>query len=73
MDAQRIRTLVNDDRISAVFKVLFFRDDFDVQVTSKNDEELWIHLRSASRIGFGDLGVNRRRIQKFIKHFKTGN
>lgn len=70
MEAQRIRKLISDDRISAVFKVILFKDDFDVQVEPKDQQQVWVHLRSASRIGFGDLGVNRRRIQTFIKRLK---
>lgn len=66
MEAKRIRTLIEDDRVSAVFKVLFFKDDFDVQVESRNESTVYVHLRSASRWGFSDLGVNRRRVQRFI-------
>lgn len=28
-----------------------------------------IHVRSASRLGYGDLGVNRQRIEKIRTHF----
>lgn len=66
MEAERIRTLIKDDRISAVFKILFFRDNFDVQVELQDISTVYIHLRSASRCGFSDLGVNRRRVQRFI-------
>lgn len=66
MNADRVRTLIEDDRLSAVFKVLFFKDDFDVQVEDGEGSVVYVHIRSASRIGFGDFGVNRRRVQRFI-------
>ena len=32
-----------------------------------------VHVKSASRVGFSDLGVNRRRIEKIRKRFETEN
>ena len=54
---------------SAVFR---FVDDAEFYF---DDQQKVIHLKSASRVGYHDLGVNRRRIEKIKKRFyeKTGN
>lgn len=31
-----------------------------------------IHLRSASRVGYSDLGVNRRRVERVRERFEAG-
>jgi apolipoprotein D and lipocalin family protein len=49
--------------ISSVFR---FVDDAEFHLDETNKV---IHLRSASRVGFSDLGVNRRRIEKIRKLF----
>ncbi|MBF0430446.1 MAG: DUF1499 domain-containing protein [Fibrobacteria bacterium] len=43
------------------FKSFLFRfvDDVEFQITDNK-----IHLRSASRVGYSDLGVNKRRMEK---------
>jgi uncharacterized protein (DUF1499 family) len=53
-------------RIHAVYRVaLLFNDDVDVAVTPADDRS-WLHIRSASRVGVSDLGVNKRRVQRFF-------
>ncbi len=46
--------------------ILRFVDDVDIVI---NDNEKVIHLRSASRLGYWDLGTNRRRIEIIKKKF----
>lgn len=41
-----------------------FVDDLEVRVDSG---ERLLHIRSASRVGYGDAGVNRKRIERFRK------
>ena len=36
---------------------------YDVDVRFDEDEGV-AHIRSASRVGYGDLGVNRRRVER---------
>jgi uncharacterized protein (DUF1499 family) len=51
---------------SAVYRVAWiFKDDVDVAVESDTAGSV-LHLRSASRIGHSDLGVNRRRVQRIL-------
>lgn len=49
---------------SAIFG---FRDDLEVRIDST---EKVIHLRSASRVGYGDAGVNRKRTELLKKHYR---
>lgn len=53
-------------RIDAVFRVFLFKDDFTLQLEAWETGSL-IHIRSASREGYSDLGVNRRRVKRFLK------
>jgi len=57
-------------KLQSVFKVLFFRDDFALQCTKRDSESTYLHIRSASRVGYSDLGVNRRRVKKFLKNLQ---
>lgn len=44
-----------------VTRLLRFKDDVELEL----DEEAGVvHVRSASRLGYGDAGVNRRRVEK---------
>lgn len=58
------KTLATARSIHAVFKVGFFKDDFLVQVETMPSGSV-VHLRSASRVGHGDMGVNGRRAKAF--------
>lgn len=57
-------------RIDAVFRVFLFKDDFSLQLEARESGSM-IHLRSASREGYSDLGVNRRRVKRFLKLLET--
>jgi len=51
---------------SGVFQVFIFKDDMTVYCEDYNSHSL-LHLKSASRVGYGDLGVNKRRVKKFLQ------
>ena len=53
-------------RFDARFSVLGFVDDFAVAVEPHAGGAA-LHVRSASRTGRGDLGVNRRRVRAFLQ------
>jgi uncharacterized protein (DUF1499 family) len=63
-------TIINQQQhyIAATFtsKVFKFVDDFEIRIDA---EEHQLHIRSASRIGYSDLGVNRRRVEQFRELF----
>lgn len=67
MDALEKKLLEDPLRISAVFKVFIYKDDFTVLLEEDGNDTAYLHLRSSSRIGYSDLGVNRRRVKRFLK------
>lgn len=47
-------------------KILRFVDDMEFRMDAKNKV---IHIRSASRVGYSDMGVNRKRVKKLRTEF----
>jgi uncharacterized protein (DUF1499 family) len=62
MDRVKITT-VEDDYVHAEFTSRVFRFVDDVEFYFDRDHKV-IHVRSASRVGYSDLGANRHRVQK---------
>jgi len=54
--------------IRATFTTFLFRFTDDVEFQIDNNAKL-IHMRSASRVGYSDLGTNRRRCEEIRKRF----
>jgi uncharacterized protein (DUF1499 family) len=54
--------------IHAEFRSLIFRFVDDVEFLLDEKEKV-IHFRSASRTGYSDLGVNRKRMQKISEQY----
>jgi uncharacterized protein (DUF1499 family) len=50
-------------------RLMGYIDDVEFQLDSERQE---IHFRSASRLGYGDLGVNRRRMESIRRAFAAG-
>jgi apolipoprotein D and lipocalin family protein len=59
---------VEDNFIGAEFTSFVFRFVDDVEFYFDDPNKI-IHVKSASRVGYSDLGVNRRRIEKIRKQF----
>lgn len=53
-------------RAEARTRVFGFVDDVEVRVADGTDGGTRVDMRSASRVGRGDLGTNRRRIRRFM-------
>jgi uncharacterized protein (DUF1499 family) len=49
-----------DGYLKAVFTSALFRFKDDVEFEQEGDV---VHVRSASRVGYGDLGANRKRVE----------
>lgn len=58
-------------KIESVFQVFFFRDDLVLQLTEQDTRTTYLHIRSASRVGHSDLGVNRRRVKTFLRKLQN--
>lgn len=60
-----VRVAPTVDGLRAVFKTGPFRDDVLVAVEAAGSGSV-LHLRSASRVGERDLGVNRARVRRLV-------
>lgn len=60
----------SDHYLYAVFTspLMRFKDDVEVYL---DDEQKRIHFRSASRVGYSDLGVNRKRYEDFARRLSV--
>jgi uncharacterized protein (DUF1499 family) len=63
--------VANDEYIAATFSSFLFGFTDDVECRLDGSEER-IQIRSASRVGYGDLGVNRRRVEAMARSFNRG-
>lgn len=69
----RTATVVEDgDYLHATFTSLVFRFVDDVEFRIDRDAGV-IHVRSASRVGYGDMGVNRRRVESIRERLRARN
>jgi uncharacterized protein (DUF1499 family) len=66
MDPAKIDKRRSQYRIDSVFRIFVFKDDFSLKLQAIETGTL-MHIRSASREGYSDLGVNRRRVKRFLK------
>lgn len=68
MNAHSIEWNEESKIINSVFKIPLFGylDDLDVAV-QPNGSSTVIFIRSASREGYSDLGVNKRRVNKLVR------
>lgn len=51
-------------------RIMLFKDDVAIRIWRQGNTSR-IDLRSASRVGVGDIGANAKRIRRFINRFKT--
>ena len=71
MNPEEITMLEDQQEIKSVFKVLLFRDDMVLQFTEADSNSTYLHIRSSSRVGESDLGVNTRRVRSFLKKLQS--
>ena len=69
MNAHRIQVDLQSFQIDAVFRMVVFgfKDDVKLRVRPDSEKRSILHIKSFSRVGYSDLGVNRRRVKKIIK------
>ena len=63
-------TLTEPDYIRAEFRSRIFQFVDDVEFLFENQRNI-IHVKSASRIGYSDFGVNRKRVEKIRAAFES--
>lgn len=69
-NTRRCRIITLEERyIHAEFRSLVFRFVDDVEFFFPEDESI-VHVKSASRLGYSDFGVNRRRVEEIRSAFK---
>lgn len=68
MNAESVEK-TGDFDIHAVFRirVFGFRDDVHLALRPHGEDGTMVHIRSASRTGHSDLGVNGRRVNRFYR------
>ena len=64
---------VENNYIRAEFTSKLFRfvDDVEFYFPEAKTNEMIVHVRSASRVGYSDFGVNRKRIERIRSKFKA--
>ncbi len=71
LSASTLSVTPETHRIDAIFTVFLFKDDLALAV-EPHEEGAALHIRSASRVGYTDLGVNRRRVKRFFAELERG-
>lgn len=73
IDPHKLQVNSQSLQIDAVFRIrLFgFKDDMNIMIESAGNTECRFHIKSASRVGRGDFGVNRRRIRRILKQINS--
>ncbi len=71
LEPVEIESNLDELRFEAVFEtpVFGFRDDLLIKIDGEDRNHI-LHIRSASRTGYSDLGVNRRRVQKLVRSIR---
>ena len=68
---ERVKIVVAEkDYIHAEFRSSLFRFVDDLQLFFSPDEKI-VHVKSASRTGYYDFGVNRKRIDRLREQFEN--
>lgn len=69
LEEKRLQITTQDSRsLKAEVRSLVFRFVDDLKAWHDLDEDV-IHIRSASRTGYSDFGVNRRRVERIRKRY----
>ena len=67
---KRTKIITKDERyIHAEFRSEWFRFVDDVEFCFDEQKNI-IHVRSASRVGYSDFGVNRKRVEDIRNRYK---
>lgn len=70
METNSIITFSDDSYLHAEFRSKVFRFVDDVEFYFPPDEQI-IHVKSAARVGYSDMGVNRKRVEHLREVFHS--
>lgn len=72
MNTHEFQSDTESSTIQAVYRipVFGFKDDVRIMIKSNIPDHSVLHIKSASREGYSDLGVNNRRVNKILKRVK---
>lgn len=72
MNPYRLDSRLQSLQIDAVFRIALFgfKDDLSVLFSQKDGQSI-LYVKSSSREGYSDLGVNRRRVRRFLKKLNS--
>jgi len=58
-----------DNYLHAIFTstLLGFKDDLECLIETNSDESATLHCRSASRVGYSDFNINRKRVDQLLE------
>jgi len=75
-EMERSKIVMAEDnyiRVEFTSKVFRFVDDTEFYFPDTKSKVVTIHVRSASRVGYSDLGVNRKRIEQIRSKLQASN
>lgn len=72
MNPYKFRLDSKSSKVDAVFKIppFGFVDDVTI-IVEKSPSGSELHIRSSSRVGHSDLGVNRRRVKRILRRLNS--
>lgn len=68
-EAESVESNDEEKKIHAVYRIPVFgwKDDVNITLKSETSNKTILFIRSASRVGESDLGVNQRRVKRIIR------
>lgn len=75
IEPYKVKTNSQSLQLDAVFRIPIFgfKDDVKIVIKPDDNEKCILHIKSSSRVGESDLGVNRRRIKRILTTIKQQN
>lgn len=72
-EAETVESNADSLSIDAVYRIPVFgwRDDVNIQLKEETANKTVLFIRSASREGYSDLGVNNRRVKRILKKTRS--
>ncbi|MFN1835996.1 DUF1499 domain-containing protein [Balneola sp. MJW-20] len=68
-EAETVEADTDEQSVHAVYRIPVFgwKDDVNILLKEETENKTILYIRSASREGYSDLGVNKRRVNRIIR------